>query len=1136
MPAFTSIDETLGWRFTRSQMPLAMSLPTEPLDLELLAESIPPTYLERGRRYLKEQRVLSAEHEESRGYISGRVRGSGGRIYQCLIKVGRHRNGTPLVIGQCTCPVGYNCKHIAAVLLSLAQSTPLGALTTRSPDASAVQLPYQLRDWLDQIERAAGVPTDEPYRILYVIETAEARGIGFTQARAYKARLLQSGGYGKPQDFNILGNSRASFVGPEDQRVMALLGWDRGGAEGLAVRLNALTGADVMETIVASGRGYARSLNGPVLTRDAPLEGRLAWHLDEAARMRVVLESERPELILLPLTPPWYLDPASGACGPIRTGLPDREAGLLAAAPSVAPEAIEALGDAARGRLKDLALPLPAPPERERVTTERPGPCLRLLSVDLAGTAVGRYWGIRREPDWVHLAVLDFAYGATRIDPNDHAGVIRRVAAGRLIEIERDRAGEQAAIERLEVAGFRRHWGDQGIGGMAFERKDATTWLDFMQDERPRLEAAGWRIQVEPGFHFHLAEIGEWDVEIAEGEGGRWLDLGLGVEVEGERIDLLPLLVDMIQRSEGDLSTQALARMDDDAGLRLRLPDGRLIQMPVRRLRPILSTLLELYDPQGGLIGGARDGKRRLRLSRIQAARLAELEAADPGLRWLGGEDIRAFGRRLRDFKGLEPVAPPRGLHAELRPYQAQGITWLQFLREYGLGGILADDMGLGKTIQALAHLLLEHESGRADRPSLVVAPTSLLFNWRREAARFAPGLRVLSLHGTTRHERFDQIPSHDLVLTTYPLLPRDLEALAAHDYHLLILDEAQSVKNPQSKAGQAARLLQARHRLCLTGTPMENHLGELWSLMDFLMPDLLGDDRRFRRLFRTPIERHGDELRQEELRRRVAPFLLRRTKEAVAAELPPKTEIVREIQLAEDQRDLYETVRLALHEKVKAEVARKGLARSGIIILDALLKLRQVCCDPRLVALESARGVKGSAKLELLMDLLSELLAEGRRVLLFSQFTSMLSLIEESLGRAGLREGRDYVKLTGRTRDRDLPVDRFQSGQVPLFLISLKAGGTGLNLTAADTVIHYDPWWNPAVERQATDRAHRIGQDKPVFVYKLLADGTVEQRVADLQARKQALADAMLAGGGVAAGVLTADDLDLLFAPLAEQ
>lgn len=647
----------------------------------------------------------------------------------------------------------------------------------------------------------------------------------------------------------------------------------------------------------------------------------------------------------------------------------------------------------------------------------------------------------------------------------------------------------------------------------------------------PRLVEQGWRIHAEDDFHFRIARLGDdWRIEIAESEGQPWFDLGLGVEVDGERLDLLPLLVDLIQRYQADFSLQTLARMQDEETLQVRLDDGRLILMPAGRLRPILSTLIELYDPQRPLTG---DG--RLRLSGLQATQLAQLEEADPRLIFRGGEASREWGRRLKEFQGLVELDPPPGLATELRPYQRQGLDWLQFLREYDLGGILADDMGLGKTVQALAHLLVEQEGGRGDRPSLVVAPTSLMFNWRRETERFAPSLKVLLLHGPERRRRFAAVPDHDLVLTTYPLLFRDREALGAHAYHLLILDEAQAIKNPRSKAAQTAGSLEARHRLCLTGTPLENHLGELWSLFNFLLPELLGEERRFRRLFRTPVERYGDEHRQEQLRRRVAPFLLRRTKEAVATELPAKTEILRQVPLANDQRDLYETLRLAMDERVRREVALKGLARSGIIILDALLKLRQVCCDPRLVALEGARKVKGSAKLELLMTLLPELRDEGRRVLLFSQFTSMLALIEEELMRTGLRENQDFVKLTGRTRNRALPVDRFQAGEVPLFLISLKAGGSGLNLTAADTVIHYDPWWNPAAERQATDRAHRIGQDKPVFVYKLLTEGTVEQRVAELQARKAALADAMLAGGGAAAGSLTAEDLELLFAPVAK-
>ncbi|MEM9058572.1 MAG: DEAD/DEAH box helicase, partial [Pseudomonadota bacterium] len=484
---------------------------------------------------------------------------------------------------------------------------------------------------------------------------------------------------------------------------------------------------------------------------------------------------------------------------------------------------------------------------------------------------------------------------------------------------------------------------------------------------------------------------------------------------------------------------------------------------------------------------------------------------------------------RLRGGAAVRPVPAPAGLAGTLRSYQQDGLNWLQFLREHDLHGVLADDMGLGKTIQVLAHLLVEREAGRADRPSLVVAPTSLMLNWSREAGRFAPSLRVLTLHGPGRAQHFSRLSEYDLVLTTYPLLPRDKDVLLGQPWHLAVLDEAQFIKNPRTTAAQVACGLDARHRLCLTGTPMENHLGELWSLFRFVMPGLLDTAQKFRKLFRTPIERHADEERGAALRRRIAPFLLRREKRVVLDELPPKTEILREVALEGGQRDLYETLRLAMHERVREEIASRGFASSGIVVLDALLKLRQVCCDPRLVKLDAARRVKVSAKMELLQDMLPSLLEDGRRVLLFSQFTSMLTLIESWVKKAGI----EHVKLTGSTRNRAAPIDRFQSGEVPLFLISLKAGGAGLNLTTADTVIHYDPWWNPAVERQATDRAHRIGQDKPVFVYKLIATGTVEQKIAEMQAEKQGLADAILAGGDAASTSLTPELVDELFAPL---
>ncbi|HEY6610009.1 MAG TPA: DEAD/DEAH box helicase, partial [Pseudomonas sp.] len=434
--------------------------------------------------------------------------------------------------------------------------------------------------------------------------------------------------------------------------------------------------------------------------------------------------------------------------------------------------------------------------------------------------------------------------------------------------------------------------------------------------------------------------------------------------------------------------------------------------------------------------------------------------------------------------------------------------------------------------LQALAHILAEKQAGRLTRPALIVMPTSLIPNWQDEAERFAPQLRGLALHGAKRKALFAQIAEHDLVLTTYALLPRDLKQLNGQRWHLLILDEAQNIKNPRSKATSAAGQLAADQRLCLTGTPLENHLGELWSLFNFLMPGWLGESKAFTKTYRTPIEKHADAQRLAHLVARVRPFLLRRTKEQVARELPPKTEITQRIELTDVQRDRYETLRLAMDQKVRGEIQRLGLARSQIVILEALLRLRQACCDLRLLGEDESAGHASadSGKLSALLEMLEELTSEGRRVLLFSQFTSMLGLIEHELKARKIA----YVKLTGATQDRRTPVQEFQAGKVPVFLISLKAGGAGLNLTAADTVIHFDPWWNPAAEAQASDRAYRIGQDKPVFVYKLIARGSVEEKIQQLQQSKASLARSVLEGGGQGDWTLSEADLDALFAPLA--
>jgi len=528
--------------------------------------------------------------------------------------------------------------------------------------------------------------------------------------------------------------------------------------------------------------------------------------------------------------------------------------------------------------------------------------------------------------------------------------------------------------------------------------------------------------------------------------------------------------------------------------------DGRWFEVAPKVLEPVVKILLELFDRSSG--------QRELRLPR-QAANLIEdielgFEEKGVALTFHGDTTLLRLGQEINSIRNAPPPKPPKGLKAELREYQLHGLSWLQFLRSYGFNGLLADDMGLGKTLQTLSHLLLEHNEGRLNQPALIIAPTSVLGNWKNEAQRFTPSLKALVLHGSERHSEFKLIDKHQIIITSYQLMLRDIEIFKAQSFSYLILDEAQMIKNPQAKISQAAKSLEIEQRLCLTGTPMENHLGELWSLFDFLMPGFLGSRKQFTQLYRTPIEKHGNTDKQNRLNKIISAFLLRRNKDQVAKELPPKTEIIREVTLGSKQTQLYESIRISMEQRVRELISQKGLNRSHIEILEALLKLRQTCCHPNLVKLQTAKSITESAKTEMLLDMIQELIAEKKKILLFSQFTEMLKLIQSELDSLDI----PYVTLTGATRKRQNVIDQFQEGDTPLFLISLKAGGTGLNLTAADTVIHYDPWWNPAVENQASDRAHRIGQQKPVFVYKLVARDTVEEKIMLMQKKKQQLAD----------------------------
>lgn len=766
------------------------------------------------------------------------------------------------------------------------------------------------------------------------------------------------------------------------------------------------------------------------------------------------------------------------------------------------------------------------------VTAEElaPTPVIRLFQeqvlVAQPSTACDRY-----EEPTLALIALAFDYAGKRIgssDPDDQVIVSTRLG---LRAFKRDQQAEleaRAALETFGVVELR------CLDDYAMPPDAEADYLIRVDGDRhalcafaaralPRLEALGWIVEIDPSYPYQVVRTEpQWQARLAPADARPdWFQLELGLDVEGEQIDLLPTLLSILEDGR-----RSLASLVGRPGSLYALPISGTHHVPIdpTSLQALLDVVVELYE---GPVGGT------LRLSELDAHALYRLQegfrTAGTELQFIGEETLRSRGKSMAG-RGGAPLAPPAGLRATLRPYQADGVAWLQRLRELGAGGVLADDMGLGKTLQTITHLLKEREAGRIGpaNAALIVAPTSLVHNWGRELDRFAPSLRKALWQGPKRNERVGELDHCDVVITSYPLLVRDEELLAERRFGVLILDEAQAIKNRRSRVSQAAKRIVAEHRLALTGTPIENHLGELWSLFDFLSPGWLGNEAEFRQRYRVPIERYGDVDKLSALQRRVTPFLLRRLKRDVAKELPPKTEILVPVELEGKQRELYEHIRVAAHGKVRSMIRQKGLSASTLPILDALMKLRQVCCDPKLVRMDAARFVRESAKHERFLSLVDSLLADGHRILVFSQFTSMLALIANSLHQRKL----PFLSLTGATPKRQAVIDRFNAGEADLFLISLKAGGTGLNLVSADAVIHYDHWWNPQAQAQATDRAYRIGQDKRVFVHHLYVAGSVEERMLALQRRKHELAEAVL---GAESRPLDEAQIEELLAPLSD-
>jgi superfamily II DNA or RNA helicase len=684
-------------------------------------------------------------------------------------------------------------------------------------------------------------------------------------------------------------------------------------------------------------------------------------------------------------------------------------------------------------------------------------------------------------------AQVDFTYDGVAFPCANAVAHEPRIDRAHKRIVHRNPEAEQQALRVFHKAGFK--------SVHSYYQRADRNWFAIDRSALPaavqQLIAAGWDVEAE-GFQYKRP--GALSVSVTSGVD--WFDLSAEWDYGGEQVKL-PRLLEAVRKGEKFI----------------KLGDGSHGTLPEEWLKKYAS-ILELGESSKNAEG--------VRYATSQALFLDMLLAAQPHVRL--DKKFAHYRKQLQSFDGVTAVREPSSFQGELREYQRQGLGWLHFLQQFQLGGCLADDMGLGKTVQVLA--LLEQRrrarrpKGEAKRPSLAVVPRSLIYNWMEEAQRFTPALSILNYSGQERS--LAGLESADLVLTTYGLMRQDIVQLKDIEFDYLILDESQAIKNANSQAAKAARLLQGKHRLAMSGTPVENHLGELWSLMEFLNPGLLGRTQSFSSLFGSSRSADGEALAN--LAQAIRPFVLRRTKEQVLAELPAKTEQTLFCELEPAQRELYNELRDHYRAALEARISKDGLKKSKIQVLEALLRLRQAACHPGL--LDKKRGAEASAKLDTLLAQLAELTAEGHKSLVFSQFTSLLALVEERLQ----AEGIPYAYLDGKTRDRKSAVKKFQNEEdCKVFLLSLKAGGVGLNLTAADYVFILDPWWNPAVEAQAVDRAHRLGQSRHVFAYRLIATDTVEEKILELQRSKRDLAEAIITADENLLAKLTADDLKVL-------
>ncbi|MBA6415554.1 DEAD/DEAH box helicase [Colwellia sp. 6M3] len=1067
---------------------------------ELLERHFSKNEWKKGTRIFQSQGVKTCalDGETIRGVVSSERANQSSYLTRLVFE---GKNGD--IASFCDCYIGRDCKHGAALAQSFIHQH-FDPNSTASPEKV-------IEKWLNrfQAQPTRYQPNNLQKSLLYFLKPNSYIDDDYFTLSIKSARSKVNGGWSQTLSTEHSASSLINSAYANNDDVAILTELMRTNQFGDNIKY-----FDLFEQIIKTNRCFWQTSYNldEAITLGAPLEAQWQWQAlgNHLHTLKLVFNQPTTNILIVKAQPLCYYDEEQNCFGKINTNTQcDFEADLLNS-PIFEEDKLPWVMNKLSMSLGDAVQRLPKPKTEFSQELTKPEVYLHFSTPSKSNPETG-------------YVKVNFSYQGSLVNPHDKNVTVSpdNISTGK-VKLYRDLAFEQSVVDKLTSLKFsvqpepkrytftnEDYLNKNKTPKFSMLMQGRFFWQALVHQEVPLLKDLGWHISFADNFYYKaLSTDSIFDAEVIETDDHDFFSLGLNLTVDGKKMPAFPILLGAIEQlpKSALLDKEKEQLIAPESLIYVDLDNGDFVALRYKSVQPLLKQFIELFMPN------ALNSDGTLKLSRFQGHQTLSM-LDDQGMIATGTSKLRSLADKLRDFQQVTTVPVPKGLNATLRTYQHQGLNWLQFLREYQLNGILADDMGLGKTIQALAHLLIEKQQGRLTKPVLIVAPTSVIFNWANEIEKFTPQLSYQVLHGSKRQQHFNCLDRNDgeepvdIIITSYALIIKDLDLYREQPFYYLILDEAHYIKNTKTQLYQAFLLLKAQHKLCLTGTPMENHLGEFWAQFNFLLPGFLGGQRQFTKLFRTPIEKHADHDRKQLLNQRIKPFILRRTKDKIATELPPKTEIIQKLRIEGKQAELYESVRLAMDSRLKDIIAEKGLKRSQIEVLDALLKLRQVCNHPKLLALEGAKKVNQSAKLDYLMETLPEQIDEGRRILIFSQFTSMLSLIEEALIDAGI----GHVKLTGSTTKRQEVVDKFQRGDVPVFLISLRAGGVGLNLTAADTVIHFDPWWNPAVENQATDRAHRIGQNKPVFVYKYIIENSIEEKIQRIQQNKAELAKALL-------------------------